>query len=70
MCDFLRGKSHAVREFQQDLQEIRDPGEHPLKIRGHDTSVSEIDVDLHRKCASCGRGSHVGLAGEQAISSL
>lgn len=34
------------------------------------TSLSEIDLNLHQKCTSCGRGSHVGLPGEQAISSL
>jgi hypothetical protein len=39
-------------------------------IGGHDTSVSEIDVNLFQKCTSCGSGSHVGLPGEQAISSL
>jgi len=40
------------------------------EMRGHDTSVSEIDVNLHQKCASSGRRSHVGLPGEQAISSM
>ena len=33
-------------------------------------SVSEIDVNLFQKCTSCGSESHVGLPGEQAISSL
>jgi hypothetical protein len=37
---------------------------------GMGISVSEIEVNLHQKCTSCGRGSHVGLPGEQAISSL
>jgi hypothetical protein len=33
-------------------------------------SVSEIDLRLHQKCAYSGRENHVGLLGEQAISSL